>query len=246
MADLLSSKQVQDLLKIDRTTVYRMLNDGRLTGVKVGSQWRFDRSEIDGLLTAPEEKPRQAARSQEILPVHCIQSIQNVFAQIAEVGAVTTDREGELITEMSNCSAFCALILASPSGRAACMESWRALARDPEQSPAFSKCHAGLEYAHGCIKVDGVASAMIISGQFYLEEPDPAEQTARVEHLAVRHGIDPQPLHSASRSIRVLEDRVEGKIGEWMTDVAKTFGDIGTERAEMRKRLQLISEMSNL
>ncbi|MGB9754636.1 helix-turn-helix domain-containing protein [Roseiflexus castenholzii] len=43
MNDLLTTREVQDLLKLDRTTVYRMLKEGRLTGVKVGQQWRFHR-----------------------------------------------------------------------------------------------------------------------------------------------------------------------------------------------------------
>ncbi len=46
----LTAKQVQELLHVDRTTIYRMLKDGRLTGIKVGQQWRFSASEVDDLL----------------------------------------------------------------------------------------------------------------------------------------------------------------------------------------------------
>ncbi|MBN1264609.1 MAG: PocR ligand-binding domain-containing protein [Anaerolineales bacterium] len=246
MPQLLSSKQVQELLKIDRTTVYRMLNDGRLTGIKVGSQWRFDRREIDALLSAAEIKPGQPARPLEVLPVHCIQSIQNVFAQIAEVGAITTDRYGQPVTEISHCSPFCSLILASPSGREACIRCWKDLAKDPDREPSFVECHAGLQYARGCIKVDGSPSAMIISGQFYLEEPDPGEEKSRIDYLAQKYGIDAEALRSAAKSLRVLDKKMEDKIGIWMTEVAKTFGEISSERFEVLKRLKLISEMSNL
>ena len=48
--DLLTSRQVQEILKVDRITVYRMLNDGRLKGVKIGQQWRFHNSEVERLL----------------------------------------------------------------------------------------------------------------------------------------------------------------------------------------------------
>src|SRR5947209_1519359 len=51
MSELLTVKEVQELLKVDRITVYRMLKDGRLTGVKIGHQWRFSRQEIDSLLS---------------------------------------------------------------------------------------------------------------------------------------------------------------------------------------------------
>ncbi len=51
MDDLLTTKQVQDILKVDRITVYRMLNDGRLKGVKIGQQWRFPAREVERLLS---------------------------------------------------------------------------------------------------------------------------------------------------------------------------------------------------
>ena len=51
MPDLLTSKQVQEWLLVDRTTVYRMLNDGRLKGTKIGHQWRFRREDVLELLS---------------------------------------------------------------------------------------------------------------------------------------------------------------------------------------------------
>jgi excisionase family DNA binding protein len=50
MTDLLTTRQVQEILKVDRITIYRMLQDGRLKGVKIGQQWRFARREVERLL----------------------------------------------------------------------------------------------------------------------------------------------------------------------------------------------------
>src|SRR6266511_3627367 len=138
MNELLTAREVQDLLKIDRTTIYRMLKDGRLTGVKVGKQWRFARQELDALLSgddAVDESP--PARLTDILPLHCVQPIQDVFADVAGVGAVTTAPDGEPLTQLSNGCRFCALMLSSPSGRQACMRSWQQLAAQSDRRPAF-------------------------------------------------------------------------------------------------------------
>ena len=51
--------------------------------------------------------------STEVLPLHCMQPVQNVFAEIAEVGAVTTDTNGQPLTQISNSCDFCKLILGS-------------------------------------------------------------------------------------------------------------------------------------
>ena len=40
---LLTTREVLDMLKVDRITIYRMLQDGRIKGVKIGQQWRFAR-----------------------------------------------------------------------------------------------------------------------------------------------------------------------------------------------------------
>ena len=47
MPDLLTTTQVQDLLQVDRTTIYRMVESGRLPAIRVGKQWRFSRPEIE-------------------------------------------------------------------------------------------------------------------------------------------------------------------------------------------------------
>lgn len=47
MDDLLTTRQLQELLQVDRITIYRMLNDGRLQGFKVGGQWRFSRQAVE-------------------------------------------------------------------------------------------------------------------------------------------------------------------------------------------------------
>ena len=47
LLDMLTAREVQDLLQVDRSTIYRMAEDGRLPAVKVGKQWRFPPEEIN-------------------------------------------------------------------------------------------------------------------------------------------------------------------------------------------------------
>jgi len=62
MNNMLTAKDVQELLQVDRSTVYRMAEDGRLPAVKVGKQWRFPAdqlqhslgSQVNVLLRIPE------------------------------------------------------------------------------------------------------------------------------------------------------------------------------------------------
>jgi excisionase family DNA binding protein len=244
MDDLLTTKELQDLLKIDRTTVYRMLNDGRLTGVKVGGQWRFPRKDVEALLSGRSSEPVEALVSTDILPVHCIQGIQDVFAEVAGLGAVTTTPEGETLTTISNACAFCQLILSSPSGRQACTESWRHLAHKPEHRTPFVSCHAGLQYARARIEIEGNFAAMLVAGQFHAQVPAPAEEAERIKALAEKHGLEAEALAEAARDLPVLSARHRDRIGAWLETVAQTFESIGHERADLTRRLQRIAEMS--
>jgi ligand-binding sensor protein len=224
-----------------------MINDGRLIGVKVGQQWRFARSEIQAILEGglPPDKESQPGVTPEILPTHCVQVIQDVFAEVAEVGAITTHLNGEPITQPSNCNPFCQLIRATHSGNLACKASWQKLAATPEiNADEFFTCHAGLQYSRAGIRVSDYISSILVAGQYYTQAPNPDEETQRIHELAIRHGIAPDALLEASAALPVLDPRLQQKIGRWLRRVAQTFGDIGRERAELMGRLQKIAEMS--
>jgi excisionase family DNA binding protein len=245
MAELLTARQVQDLLQVDRTTIYRMLNDGRLSGVKIGGQWRFHAQVVDALMRGQPAEPKPAARlPAEPLPLECIQPIQDVFAEIAGIGAVLTGLDGEPLTELSNCSSFCRLILDQPTGRAACIESWRRLAAHPEETTGFATCHAGLQYARGRVSVNDTPAAMLIAGQFYAEAPNDAARGQQIRDLAQRHAIDADRLLEAAGAIKVLDKSVRTQIGEWLARVAQVFSEVASERRNFLGRLRAIAEMT--
>ena len=135
--ELLTAKQAQELLKVDRTTIYRMLKDGRLNGVKVGHQWRFFARDVNDLLSGARlMSEKDVPVSVDVLPLHCVQPVQDVFAEIAELGAVTTDKSGMPLTRISNSCDFCKLILGSDEGRQACINSWGKLAEQKDLLPS--------------------------------------------------------------------------------------------------------------
>ena len=88
MADLLTTRQLQEILRVDRTTIYRMAESGRLPAVKVGNQWRFPRDQIETWLqrqsavSAPiaEFQPAGNGDGFQLFPLDCVQLIQDSFA----------------------------------------------------------------------------------------------------------------------------------------------------------------------
>ncbi|MHB1416560.1 MAG: PocR ligand-binding domain-containing protein [Chloroflexota bacterium] len=249
MSELLTAKQVQELLQVDRTTIYRMLDDGRLTGVKVGHQWRFTRQEIDDLIAGTRGANHRGPASSSLaepLPLNCLQTIQDVFAEIAEVGLVTTATNGEPLTNLSNPCRFCSLIMASEQGRHACISCWQEMALRPERTPTFVACHAGLQYARARIEVKGELVGILVAGQFYAEPPDCRTEDARIRDLAAAYGLDADEAIAAARRAPILDKRKRSQLGDWLQKIARTFEKVGGERADLVDRLRQIAAMTAL
>lgn len=61
-SDLLTLEELAVFLKVSRDTVYRMAQRGKIPAVKVGSQWRFARSEV---MNALKPTPNTATDKRE-------------------------------------------------------------------------------------------------------------------------------------------------------------------------------------
>jgi excisionase family DNA binding protein len=60
MADLLTTGQLQDMLSVDRTTIYRMIASGRIAAIRIGKQWRFEKSQVLAMLGSRDTDARSA------------------------------------------------------------------------------------------------------------------------------------------------------------------------------------------
>lgn len=50
MARLIDIDELADYLKLKRQTIYNWLHQRKISGIKVGGVWRFDRREVDSWL----------------------------------------------------------------------------------------------------------------------------------------------------------------------------------------------------
>jgi excisionase family DNA binding protein len=254
MTDLLTTKQLLELLQLDRTTVYRMLSEGRLPGFKVGGQWRFSRQEIETWMKDREPEPPPPARpSAEVLPLDCIQPVQDIFAEALNVGAVITQLDGEPITQISHCSPFCQLVLSSPRGRQRCIASWRSLAGQADHKPHLHTCHAGLMYARGRIEVAAEFVAMSFMGQFVTVRPDSPQGTpngwnreAVISDLASDCGLDADALRAAAQEVYVVSPNDHPRLNRLLQKLTDTLSEIGCQRLTLLNKLRGIARLTEL
>ena len=243
MDDLLTTRQVQDLLKVDRITIYRMLSDGRLKGIKIGQQWRFTHREVERLLGGSASDVADSTQPDSVFPVHCVQTIQDLYAEVGQVSAMVIDLNGVQVTEASRPSNFCQAILSSPSGREACRSCWQKYARYT-QSRQFSSCHAGLQYIGAPIMDRDQPVGVFLTGQFYWQSPDPVEEKERIQYLARQHNIPESTLANCAESIQVVDPSRRASLESWPGTAARAVQSILRERVGFIDRLQKIANLT--
>lgn len=166
---LLTARQVQDVLGVDRSTIYRMAEDGRLPAIRVGKQWRFARGDILAMLdavahTTPPRHPL-AIRS-------AASSVDRVAATVATVVAsellgvmmLVTDMTGQPLTAVANpCQWFVEHPVDTEAMRF-CTAEWRELADTHDLTPRFRLGNQGFECAQSFIRRGTELVGMVLAG----------------------------------------------------------------------------------
>lgn len=252
MNDLLTTRQVQEILKVDRITIYRMLNDGRLKGVKIGQQWRFHLSDVERMLgiNLPEVESIPVD-SDSNFPTHCVQTIQDLFADVSQISAVVIDMQGNPLTKISHPTDFCQILFSSPSGANASQASWQAFARDSAAvngavGSKFFTCNAGLHYIGAPIMENDTQIGLFLAGQFYWQPPEPREEAERIRRLASAHNIPLQDLQGAAQKIPVIAPDQHSRVESWPFTAARAVQSILHERLGFMERLQQIANLTQL
>lgn len=252
MTEFLTTRQLQEILHVDRTTIYRMADDGRIPAVKVGNQWRFPRRSIEGWLktqsavgaTVNERTTTTTSDLRHLLPIDCVQRIQDVFADLLGVMLVITDLQGEPVTAPSHVCPLFALAERSPVARQRCRQEWAALAQMPDLQPSFSRSHLGLLHGRGLIRVGSELKAMlVVSGVASQPWPPSATEIAR---LAEYLDAPEEEVRRAMAAAFALNELQKQQVLIYVQRIADVIAHIMNERNVLFSKLRTIAELTQL
>ena len=253
---LLTTRELQELLQLDRVTIYRMVKDGELPAMRVGGQWRFSSDAIDSWLNGqkgdrPTEDVTQTVNTdlgslslEDLVPVETLQTIQNQFAELIGVAAFITDLEGQPLAPCSRCSRFCQIIHSRPEGMAACQESWHSISLLEDASSAIHLCHAGIEYASAPVSVSGHRFGLVTAGQFFTTPPDPDAFREKALATGERIGVSGEQLATAMDSIELISQERALQITDLLQTIANAISSIGYQSYQVRTTLAQIAQLT--
>jgi excisionase family DNA binding protein len=248
MAAMLTAKEVQALLQVDRSTIYRMAEAGHLPAVKVGKQWRFPADLVENWLKAQTAAPlhpgvnTSSSDFASLLPLDCIQLIQDAFAETLGVMLLVTDLQGQPITKESNPCSLYYLLVETDNGRAICCEKWKELGQVPTLEPRFTPGFGGLLCARALVRIGNELKAMVIaSGVAPQDWPPPPHDTAQ---LARSLKVAPDKLQSAFDAVFLLTPDEQKRVLVTIQRIADILAHIGHERLSLLDRLAQIAKLS--
>ncbi len=244
MENLLTSKQVQDIFKVDRITVYRMLQDGRLRGVKIGNQWRFPQREVEKLLSGEIVEVPVSNESESIFPIHCVQTIQDLFSSVSNFSALIIDSNGKLVTRISRPNAISTLLQSTPAGNDYYQASWQEIAAKATGREEMFTCHAGLRYFGSVIINQNKKQGVFLVGEFYLASDDQEKEKKKWNEIAKICAIDEQELIQAYQQIPRLLPHEQAHLTSQPAAAAFAVESILTERGAFMNRLQQIANLT--
>jgi excisionase family DNA binding protein len=252
---LLTTRELEGRLQLDRVTIYRMVKDGELPALRVGGQWRFSANAIDTWLDGRGQKTTDSAsapivpdpaglRLADLVSIATLQSIQDQFAQLLGVAAFITDLDGQPFAPCSRCSRFCQLVHTTQLGMASCQQSWRAVARLDEEGANVHTCHANIRYASAQVVVNGQRVGMVTAGQFLTEAPASTAFRERALVTGARIGVDGEALATAQDSLEIVSAERALQITALLAVIANALSGISYQGYLARQALARIAEIS--
>lgn len=258
---MLTARDIQDLLQVDRSTVYRMAEDGRLPAIKVGKQWRFPASQVNEWLgtditlastkSATEATGMETAVTPEkvndlaaILPLECVQLIQDSHASLLGVMLVITDMQGNPITTPSNPCGLFAAVNKIPGALQKCVRSWHDMATMLSMEPQFHKTHLEMLCTRGLIRVGTELKGMVVAGCVAPDVWPPTEAT--VAAMAREFGVEPALLTAHLHEAYQLDKNQKTQVLVSVQKIANIVAHIVNERQMLLGRLTAIANLTKL
>jgi len=62
MPRLMNLDELADYLRLRKQTIYNWLHEGKISGIKVGGVWRFERKEVDDWLSNRRRNPKSGEK----------------------------------------------------------------------------------------------------------------------------------------------------------------------------------------
>lgn len=243
---LLTTKDLQALINVDKSTIYRMAEDGRIPAIKVGRQWRFPVDEIERWLTRPITPTASSGTATEsdlvtLVPARSLQAVADLAGELLGVMAVVTDMHGRPLTTVANPCDYYLAVEDLPDVLDRCVDGWRRLGIGGLE-PQWIPSHLGFQCARTFVRVGSRLTGMVIVGGIAPEEwpPPPAQLQAIADDL----GVAAEDLAPAVDGVYHLDRAERRRVLVALPKISDLITRLAAERSALLERFTEIAVLA--
>lgn len=239
----LTTKDLQDLIRVDKSTIYRMAEDGRIPAVKVGRQWRFPEDAVRQMLgdrPAPEPTPKQRTLLASLDPT-ATQAVADLAAEVFGAMVVVTGMNGRPMTDVSNPCGLFSAVASEPEVLPRCIDTWAHYGEAPDLVPAFRPSQFGFLCARTFIRVGNELLGMMIVGGIAPQVWPPSDDAIRL--TASGFGVDPVLIRDHVDEVYRLDDGERQRILDLLPGFGVLLSRMASSSSSLVGRLDAIASL---
>jgi len=251
--ELLTTKEVEKLMQLNRVTIYRLIREENFPAVKLGGQWRFPQQQVQTWLdshgierqpqptpavTVDPNDPRQLLHSLEVT------SLLSAFAASINLSVSVIDVEGDLVVDCPNARhPFCQYVR-EKNGDTCMMAQNSASHRVTDSQEAhLLRCESGLYYLRAPVRFGGRIIAFVLMGPITVSENQPHEALNALDGFASVNGIDAHMLRQHYQTVQQFSASQVQILVKLLSQVMSTMLEVVSSRLSAVKRLNDIAQL---
>jgi len=217
----LTARDVQELIRVDRSTIYRMAESGRLPAVKVGRQWRFPAEAVHRWLGSHGGGTNSPADTGS-------QNLADLFAELYGVMVIVTDIEGNPATDVANPCGYFTAVSGEEAALERCVSEWRALGDQYDFEPRLRPSHLGFLCTRAFIRVGNELGGMVIAGGIAPDVWPPGR--AEMAAIAVESRVPTETIERSINDVHRLDHAAQQRLLTGIPTLAKHLSRIATRQ----------------
>lgn len=209
---LLTTRDVQQIIRVDKSTIYRMAETGRIPAVKVGRQWRFPEDRLHEWLEggSPASGRETSPPADRRLRTAALHAVAEYLAAATGTMAVLTDMAGRPLAGPANPCGLFQAVHSYPGVMERCVLGWQELAGDLDFEPRWRPTPLGFLCARSLFRTGNRLEGMVLVGG--VAPPEWPPPLPGVERLAENLGVPPAVLRSHAPEVYHLSAEEQARV----------------------------------
>ena len=267
--ELLTTREVEQLIQLNRVTIYRLIREENFPAVKLGGQWRFPRQQVEAWLEAhgieskqpaassPTETSKQTTTAADITATTGTSDLKQLFNTIEAIALLdafsrstnlsisVVDVNGQMLVECPTCRhPFCQYV--HNAGQHVCLAAYRDVTQQCEEDSGtpMLRCASGLKYLQAPVTLQNEVVAHVLMGPIVTEDDQDSDILPALDAFARATGADRAVLLQHYRTVQQFSTEQIHILVNLLSEVMSTMLRVIGSRWRAVERLNEIAQLA--